>query len=155
MKKIIFTKTKSNIVYWGEKSLNYVRDFYQEELRAISQKIDASKTVTQYWEKMLEDTTEKLKNIQEGTEEEFYHIESEIWLTETKETSEDVFNEMFECLPPKKVISFNDGFTFFMSEFNYGTFTNQYLKKGNKFYYASVDYADNSTWIHNRNRKEF
>lgn len=76
------------------------------------------------------------------------------------EVDEETFDEMLNVLPPLK---WGDRFCerlgrkvneFCMSEFDHSVFTQQYARVSvdgkMRYYSATVDYFDESTWIHNR-----
>ena len=76
------------------------------------------------------------------------------------EVDEETFNEMLNVLPPlkwcdriseKRNARVNE---FCMSEFDHSVFTQQYgrafIDGKTRYYSATVDYFDESTWIHNR-----
>ena len=76
------------------------------------------------------------------------------------EVDEETFNDMLNVLPPLKWVDrvcdrlnvrVNE---FCMSEFDHGPFTQQYARAyvdgKTRYYSATVDYNDESTWIHNR-----
>lgn len=66
------------------------------------------------------------------------------------EVDADEYDEHLNMLPPLKWCS-RDGFSLFcMCEMLTGTYTTQYAKKDGKFYCATVDITDESTWINNR-----
>lgn len=76
------------------------------------------------------------------------------------EVDEETFNDMLNVLPPLKWVDrvcdrlnvrVNE---FCMSEFDHRYFTQQYARAyidgKTRYYSATVDYFDESTWIHNR-----
>lgn len=76
------------------------------------------------------------------------------------EVDEETFDEMLNVLPPLKWCDrvcekhrarVNE---FCMSEFDHGPYTQQYARAyvngKTRYYSATVDYFDESTWIHNR-----
>ena len=76
------------------------------------------------------------------------------------EVDEETFNEMLNVLPPLKWVDrtcekhrcrVNE---FCMSEFDHSVYTTQYARAyvdgETRYYSATVDYYDESTWIHNR-----
>lgn len=65
-----------------------------------------------------------------------------------KETTEEIFSEMLNVLPPLYWCTIDGVEMFCMSEMYTGTFTNQYARVGEKYYTAMVDITDQSTWIH-------
>lgn len=60
-----------------------------------------------------------------------------------KECSEEYYYEMLEVLPP---LNWSEN-SFFMSEFDTGTITSQFVKHNGKYYCGSVDYCDKTTWF--------
>lgn len=92
---------------------------------------------------------------------EFLRRERELVLSrEVYEVSKETWWEMLEVLPPLKWVDRHCAARdccvneFCMSEFNSGSYTTQYARvetdEGTKYYGATVDYFDESTWIHNR-----
>lgn len=63
-------------------------------------------------------------------------------LTEPREITEEVYDEMLEVLPP---LCFT-GNGFLMSEFQTESYTDQFFHKNGKFYMAVVDYKRKETW---------
>lgn len=110
---------------------------------------------------------EKAKRHHEGenlrimTYGEFYELDRKLTLArEMHEVDEETFNDMLNVLPPLKWVDrkcdrlnvrVNE---FCMSEFDHGPFTQQYARAfvdgKTRYYSATVDYYDESTWIHNR-----
>ena len=81
--------------------------------------------------------------------EEYVKIQKEFYVTSPKESSKEDFLDSLECLPPRRWIKTERYETFMMSEFKTGSITSQYLydiKKG-KYWHASVDVTDKSTFI--------
>ena len=91
---------------------------------------------------------------------EFMRVDREMTLSEgVYEVSRATFLEMLETLPPlkwgdrtnKDGVKVNE---FCMSEFDHGPYTHQYasayIDGETRYYGATVDYFDESTWIHNR-----
>lgn len=66
------------------------------------------------------------------------------------ECTEEEFYQHLEMLPPLKWVKINEVEMFCMSEFDFGVYTTQYARVDGKHYCATVDYFDQSTWIHNR-----
>lgn len=76
------------------------------------------------------------------------------------EVDEETFHEMLNVLPPLKWCDrvcekYNARVNeFCMSEFDHSVFTQQYARAfidgKTRYYSATVDYYDESTWIHNR-----
>lgn len=79
---------------------------------------------------------------------------------EVREVDEETFHEMLNVLPPLKWVDrkceklgarVNE---FCMSEFDHSHYTQQYARvfvgDETRYYSATVDYFDESTWIHNR-----
>jgi hypothetical protein len=69
----------------------------------------------------------------------------------SEEIDEKTYCDMLDVLPPLRFTS--DGF--FMSEFSYGSITRQYIRYGDRFFWAEVDFKDRSTWINLEKIKEF
>ena len=100
-------------------------------------------------------------NCQIITFDEFDRIDRERTLAiGVHEVDEETFHEMLNVLPPLKWCDryceklgrkVNE---FCMSEFDHGPFTAQYamvtVDGVLRYYHATVDYFDESTWIHNR-----
>ena len=100
-------------------------------------------------------------NPQIMTLDEFEKLDREMTLgREVLEVDEETFDEMLNVLPPLKWcdrpcerlgVTVNE---FCMSEFEHGPFTNQYARAfvdgKTRYYCATVDYFDESTWINNR-----
>ena len=92
---------------------------------------------------------------------EFYDMDRELTLaTGVHEVDEETFNDMLNVLPPLKWCDrisekhnarVNE---FCMSEFDHSVYTQQYARAyvdgKTRYYSATVDYYDESTWIHNR-----
>ena len=92
---------------------------------------------------------------------EFDRLDREVTLArDVTEVDEETFHEMLNVLPPLKWCDryceklgrkVNE---FCMSEFDHGPFTAQYARVTVdgvlRYYHATVDYFDESTWIHNR-----
>lgn len=91
---------------------------------------------------------------------EFDALDRELTLSRgVYEVDELTFDEMLNVLPPLKWcdrtseqgVKVNE---FCMSEFDHGPFTQQYARAHiggrTRYYGATVDYFDESTWIHNR-----
>lgn len=95
------------------------------------------------------------------TFDEFDALDRELTLAiGVHEVDEETFNEMLNVLPPLKWVDrisekhntkVNE---FCMSEFDHSVFTQQYARAfidgKTRYYSATVDYFDESTWIHNR-----
>jgi len=92
---------------------------------------------------------------------EFVKRERELVLDrKVTEIDEETFDEMLNVLPPLKwvdrVCAAHNCYVneFCMSEFDSGPYTAQYARAyidgKTRYYCATVDYYDESTWIHNR-----
>jgi hypothetical protein len=73
--------------------------------------------------------------------------ERAINVTQAQEVTKERYWEMLEVLPPMNWGTRNGIESFFMSEFNTGTYTDQYAQYHDKYYTKGVDYCDSSTWI--------
>lgn len=96
---------------------------------------------------------EEMKNTKYGVMlmSEFFRIQREKVLSRpVVEITEKDFYDHLNVLPPLKWGTINGVEMFCMSEFDFGVYTGQYAMVGDKFYCATVDYFDQSTWIHNR-----
>ena len=71
---------------------------------------------------------------------------------EIKEVTEEQFNDALDVLPPLKWCTIDGIEMFCISEMTDGTYTSQYAhdKHNGKYYCATVDVTDKSTWINNR-----
>ena len=71
---------------------------------------------------------------------------------EIKEVTEEQFNAALDVLPPLKWCTIDGIEMFCISEMTDGTYTAQYAhdKHSGKYYCATVDVMDKSTWINNR-----
>ena len=69
------------------------------------------------------------------------------------ETTEEIFSENLNVLPPLYWCTIDGVEMFCMSEMYTGTYTNQYARINGKYYTAMVDITDRSTWIHKRLKK--
>ena len=71
---------------------------------------------------------------------------------EIKEVTEEQFNNALDVLPPLKWCTIDGIEMFCISEMTDGTYTSQYAhdKHNGKYYCATVDVMDKSTWINNR-----
>ena len=71
---------------------------------------------------------------------------------EIKEVTEEQFNAALDVLPPLKWCTIDGIEMFCISEMTDGTYTVQYAhdKHNGKYYCATVDVMDKSTWINNR-----
>ena len=71
---------------------------------------------------------------------------------EIKEVTEEQFNDALDVLPPLKWCTIDGIEMFCISEMTDGTYTSQYAhdKHNGKYYCATVDVMDKSTWINNR-----
>lgn len=101
------------------------------------------------------------ENLRIMTYGEFYDLDRKLTLARgMHEVDEETFNDMLNVLPPLKWVDrvcdrlnarVNE---FCMSEFDHGPFTQQYARAyvdgKTRYYSATVDYFDESTWIHNR-----
>lgn len=101
------------------------------------------------------------ENLRIMTFAEFEALDRELTLArELREVDEETFDEMLGVLPPLKWVNrtcerlgvgVNE---FCMSEFEHGPYTQQYARAfvdgKTRYYSATVDYFDESTWIHNR-----
>lgn len=67
-----------------------------------------------------------------------------------QESTEEEFFEQLGVLPPFCHGTLGGMELFCMSEFDFGPYTAQYAKDGDKYYFATVDAFDQSTWIPNR-----
>ncbi len=84
--------------------------------------------------------------------EDFTKVQKAFYLKEPNETTEEDFNDSLECLPPRRWIMNGSFNTFMMSEFTTGTFTSQYLHdlSNNKYWHATIDAADKTTFLEYR-----
>jgi hypothetical protein len=57
------------------------------------------------------------------------------------------FWEMLEVLPPLKWEDRGGFESFLMSEFTSGPYTQQYVRRGDRYYCKTVDATDRSTWM--------
>lgn len=71
-----------------------------------------------------------------------FYLDSEI-----KEVSAEEWQEMLNILPPYKWCSRNGVEMFCNSEMEFGTYTMQYARRGDRYFGKVVDSADESTWI--------
>ena len=71
---------------------------------------------------------------------------------EIKEVTAEQFNDALDVLPPLKWCTIDGIEMFCISEMTDGTYTAQYAhdKHNEKYYCATVDVMDKSTWINNR-----
>lgn len=71
---------------------------------------------------------------------------------EIKEVTEEQFNDALDVLPPLKWCTIDGIEMFCISEMTDSTYTAQYAhdKHNGKYYCATVDVMDKSTWINNR-----
>lgn len=71
---------------------------------------------------------------------------------EIKEVTEEQFNDALDVLPPLKWCTIDGIEMFCISEMTDGTYTTQYAhnERNGKYYCATVDVMDKSTWINNR-----
>ena len=71
---------------------------------------------------------------------------------EIKEVTEEQFNDALDVLPPLKWCTIDGIEMFCISEMTDGAYTSQYAhdKHNGKYYCATVDVMDKSTWINNR-----
>ena len=68
-----------------------------------------------------------------------------------KEVTEEQFNDALDVLPPLKWCTIDGIEMFCISEMTDGTYTAQYARTPDgKYYCATVDVMDKSTWINNR-----
>ena len=69
-----------------------------------------------------------------------------------KEVTEEQFNAALDVLPPLKWCTIDGIEMFCISEMTDGTYTTQYAhnEHNGKYYCATVDVMDKSTWINNR-----
>lgn len=74
----------------------------------------------------------------------------EVLAMPVQESTEEEFWKQLEVLPPFIHGTIGDMELFCMSEFDFGTYTSQYARKGDKYYFATVDAYDQTTWIPNR-----
>lgn len=101
-----------------------------------------------YWKEQLEQAQNKTYSVM--TWEEFNQYEKGTYLKgKPKEISEEQFNDALNVLPPLKWCTINGIEEFLMSEFYTDSYTNQYARKGSKYYVKMVDAKDKSTWLHN------
>lgn len=69
------------------------------------------------------------------------------FLSACEEVTKSYYWDKLECLPPLKW-KVNEGvYSFFMSEFSSGNYTEQLAEHNGKYYAKSVDYFDRTTWI--------
>lgn len=102
-----------------------------------------------YWLDRLEEA--KKKEYVVMTMGEFERIQREKTLAlPVREVTEEDWDYALGVLPPEKWCRISGVEMFCMSEFDYGVYTSQYARVGGKYYTATVDYFDQSTWIHNR-----
>lgn len=101
------------------------------------------------------------KNCRIMTFDEFDELDRKLTLgIGVHEVDEETFHEMLNVLPPLKWCDrvcekYNARVNeFCMSEFDHSVFTHQYARAfidgKTRYYSATVDYYDESTWIHNR-----
>ena len=71
---------------------------------------------------------------------------------EITEVTAEQFNDALDVLPPRKWCTIDGIEMFCISEMTDGTYTSQYAhdKHNGKYYCATVDVMDKSTWINNR-----
>lgn len=74
--------------------------------------------------------------------------ERAVWLADgEREITREKFWQMLEVLPPMNWTRKGDFESFLMSEFTSGSFTEQYARRGEKYYSKTVDATDRSTWM--------
>ena len=113
-------------------------------------------------DELLEKATSRgYENVRAMTFEEFLERDRELTLGRgVREVDAETFDEMLCVLPPLKWcdrVCEKHGATvneFCMSEFDHGPYTQQFARAfidgETRYYSATVDFCDESTWIHNR-----
>lgn len=74
--------------------------------------------------------------------------ERAFWVDGTeKEITEDQFHEMLNVLPPMNWERHAGFESFLMCEFTSGVYTEQYARRGDKYFSKTVDAFDRTTWM--------
>lgn len=100
------------------------------------------------FQKCLKEAKEKEYKVMSW--DEFSKLKRDFYLNDpVRETTEQVFYDMLNILPPLKWCTIDGVEMFCMSEMYTGTYTNQYARYNDKYYTKMVDVTDKSTWINN------
>lgn len=143
-------------IYTYEKTREKAEESCAEAQRKNAQELVLFAEYAERYEKDKEywlNRIERERNVEYvvTTLKEFYRIQREKALAlPVREVTEEDWDYALNVLPPEKWCRINGVEMFCMSEFDYGVYTSQYARAGGKYYTATVDYFDQSTWIHNR-----
>lgn len=137
----------------AETNLPRVKDKYKadaEKMLEFSTHIPKSPTAIQpaYWLQQRERDLLQAEGMSVMTFDEYKTAEADRVLSvPILEITEEQFDEMLSVLPPLKWGSNRGVHSFFMSEFQSGSYTHQYAKIGDKYYSKIVDFRKPETWI--------
>ena len=131
-----------------QEGLNKAKEANEKDISLYKEHLRNYPENANYWKKQLELAQNKIYSVM--TWEEFDQYEKENYLKgEPKEISEEQYEDALNVLPPLKWCTINGVEEFLMSEFYTSSYTNQYAKKGSKYYVKMVDAQDKKTWLHN------
>ena len=139
-------------VYTYGEAIEEAKAFYLESLNCWQGRINPNDTNLEWQKQCIEyakAAQDHINSIKVVTFEEFTELEKQAWLTKPTETTKEIFTEMLEVLPPMKWEFQGKNNWFLISEHTSGVYTSQYAKINGKYYHATVNAYDRSTWIYN------
>lgn len=142
----------------AEAAIERANEFYTKDAENYRFNLEHYPAMADDWQRMLEKTETILAGGFEAVGwEEYLSRQKKHWLTNVKEETIEEWDYALCVLPPLDWQEWEDCSFFFMSEFLTMTFTTQHYrdKETGKYYCATVDYCDKSTWIHNQLKNSF
>lgn len=132
-----------------ETAMAETRERYERDLRMYRSHLVNYPDMADQWQRGIEKI--ERAELVAMTIDEFLARQREYYLAmPVQEVTEELYYEMLDILPPLNYGKMGGYTLFCMSEFTNGVYTGQYAKIGDKYYYATVDAYDQSTWIPNR-----
>ena len=131
---------------YGDTGIEDCKKYLQENINTwekhLANRKDDDKDYIEMCEKYITKYKKEIETVRIIKKEDYRKEADRVILTEPKEISEDVYYEMLEILPPLCYT----GNGFLMSEFQTGSYTDQFFRRDGKFYMAVVDYRRKETW---------
>lgn len=121
---------------------NYLQENINDWERNLANRKDDNEDYIKMCGKYISKYKKELETVRVIKSEDYRKEADKVILTEPIEITEDVYYEMLEILPPLCYT----GNGFLMSEFQTESYTDQFFRRGDKFYMAVVDYKRKETW---------
>lgn len=144
----LFTTCKKESV---QEEIDRAQVFYAKSLLTVSEHKINYPDNAKYWQGRIDEFAKKIAGGFEAiTWEEYEKREREKWLSkEPTEITKEEYEYALNVLPPKKWYRNERYSMFFIGECTAMSFYGQYLynKENGKYYYATADIFDESTWL--------